>query len=160
MQVKWECVKNWCFSTNISLFCFCELSPRLLAEPRRQEERCVCERARMQDHTVCPQRFHQFIRLVQTSISTRLDHSVRSYTLLQCHCYIESPLRSFLEATTSPTRRPPALSCRDERHENSNSKHEQEVECHTLHTPIYILVSYSPSAKGTLPRPKCPNTIP
>jgi len=117
MQVKWECVKNWCFSTNISLFCFCELSPRLLAEPRRQEERCVCERARMQDHTVCPQRFHQFIRLVQTSISTRLDHSVRSYTLLQCHCYIESPLRSFLEATTSPTRRPPALSCRDERHE-------------------------------------------
>ena len=37
------------------------LSPRLLAEPRRPEERSVKVRTRIQDHAVCPQQFHQFI---------------------------------------------------------------------------------------------------
>ena len=75
------------------------------------------------------------------------------YFLLQCHRYTSPRCVRSSRRRTSQTRRPPALSCRDERHKNSNSKHEQEVECHTLHTPIYILVSYSPSAQGTLPRP-------
>ena len=37
------------------------LSPMLLAEPRRPEERSVKVRTRIQDHAVCPQQFHQFI---------------------------------------------------------------------------------------------------
>jgi len=75
-------------------------------QSRGDRKRGVCERARMRVHAVSLQQFHQFIRLVQTSISTRLDHSIRSYILLQRHCYIESPLRSLLEAANQPDAAP------------------------------------------------------
>jgi len=103
----------------------CPYSPpivtKLPAEPWRQEERCG--RAGMRDHTVCLQQFHQFIRLVQTSISTRLDYSVHSYILLQRHCYIESSLRPLLEAANQPVAAPAGFL----RHENSTTKHEREA---------------------------------
>ena len=130
------------------------LSPRLLAEPWRQEERCARAGSKWESTPLCLQQLHQFVQLVRISISTRCDQSsVRTYADYNVTA-IPSPrcVRSSRQRT-SQTRCPPALSCRDERHENSNSKHEQEAECHTLHTPTYILVSFSPSAQGTLPRP-------
>jgi len=83
------------------------LSPRLLAEPWRLEGWCERaggnERAGMRVNAVCLQQFHQFIQLVRTCISTRRDQSsVRSYILLQCHRYTESPLCSLPETANRP----------------------------------------------------------
>jgi len=54
---------------------------------------------------------------------------------------------------TSQTRRPPALSCRDERHENSTRNTNKKQNATRYIHRLYILVSFSPSAQGTLPRP-------
>ena len=80
------------------------LSPRLLAESWRQEERCV--RAGENES----QQLHQFIRLVQTCISTRREHSIRSYILLQCHRYTSPRCVRSSRQRTDQTRRSPALS--------------------------------------------------
>jgi len=87
-----------------------QLLPGLLAEPMRPEERSVRVRARIQDHTVCPQQSHQFIRPVQTSIQLdwittfvrTLYYNVTDISSPRCVC------TSRLQ--TSSTQRPPALS--------------------------------------------------
>ena len=83
------------------------LSPRLLAEPWRQEERCARAGSKWESTPLCLQQLHQFVQLVRISISTRCDQfSVRSYILLQCHCYTESPLCSLLETANQPDAAP------------------------------------------------------
>jgi len=127
------------------------LSPRLLAEPWRQEERCV--RA---GENESPRRLSSAVSPVYSTRSnkhfdtTGTQHSfVHSTTMSLLY---ESPLRSLLETANRPDADDRLLSHIEmSGHENSISKHEQEVECHTLHTPIYILVSYSPSAQGCFP---------
>ena len=84
------------FSTNCH-----QLSPRLLAEPWRLKGG-AWEQVGMRVNAVCLQQFHQFIQLVLTCISTRREHSVRSYILLQCHRYTESPRCSLLETANRP----------------------------------------------------------
>ena len=101
-----KCFVHCTVNTNLNL----ALSQWLLAEPRRPEERSVRVRARIQDHAVCPQQFHQFIRPVQTSIwldwittfVRTLYYNVTDISSPRCVC------TSRLQ--TSSTRRPPALS--------------------------------------------------
>ena len=127
------------------------LSPRLLAEPWRQEERCVRagenESPRRLPSAVSPVYSTRSNKHFDTTGTQRsFEHSTTKSLLY------ESPLRSLLETANRPDADDRLLSHIEmSGHENSISKHEQEVECHTLHTPIYILVSYSPSAQGCFP---------
>jgi len=122
-----QCLKTFLFSRSYPDI----VSPRLLAEPWRLEEGAR-EQVGMRVNAVCLQQFRQFIQLVLTCISTRREHSVRSYILLQCHRYTE------LRQRTGQTRRSPALSCRDERHEtltrkkNKNKDATQYILTHSL----------------------------
>ena len=119
--------------------CHWEVSPRLLAEPWRQEERCVRvggnESPRCLSSAVSP------VYSTRSNMhfdTTGTQHSfIHSTTMSPLY---ESPLRSLLETANRPDAAiAGSLSCRDERARNSNSKQEQEEECHTVHTPAYIL---------------------
>ena len=71
------------------------------------EGRCVRAGSKWESTPLCLQQFHQFVQLVRISISTRCDQSsVRSYILLQCYCYTESPLCSLLETANQPDAAP------------------------------------------------------
>ena len=118
------------------------LSPRLLAEPWRLEGWCERaggnERAGMRVNAVCLQQFHQFIQLVRTCISTRRDTAfVRTF---YCNVTaIPNPrcVRSSRQRT-GQTRRSPALSCRDERHETlTRKKNKNKNATQYIHRLIY-----------------------
>jgi len=91
----------------------------------------------------------QFIQHVQQAFRHDTISSVFAYT-------------SHYNVTGMPnlslTRRPPTLSSREVRHENSTRLREREAgsnwECHTLQSLAYISLSYGPSAQG---RPLRPN---
>ena len=138
---------------------FLIVSPRLLAEPGRPEERNVRVRARIQDHAVCPQQFHQFIRPVQTSI--RLDwittivrtsyYNVTNISSPRCVC------TSRLQ--TSSTRRPPALSGTKL---YSNTRKRSRNRLRIPHDTIaYLYTAQLSSVSAGTPSPaKCSNTMP
>ena len=116
------------------------LSPRLLAEPWRLEGRCVRvggnESQRRLSSAVSP--------VYSTRTNMHFD-TTRSIRRSFVHSTTMSPLYRvpavFAPRYSEPARRSDRLPSHVEMcgHENSNSKEEREQECHTAHTPAYIL---------------------
>jgi len=86
------------------------------------------ERQKWESTPFCLRQFYQFIQLVQTCISTWRKHSNRTYVHYNVTAIPSLRCVRFSRQRTSQTRRSSALSYRDARARNSNSKHEQEAD--------------------------------